>query len=102
MPDDIRGPSLISSEQADILSRWSTVEVGFERKAPPYLSYRSYFAYFFRTMEPPIAGPARFPGLISLISLISHISATGQHGERTAVAGWRHVNQRSLMGLQIF
>ena len=69
MPDDIRGPSLISSEQADILSRWSTVEVGFERKAPPYLSYRSYFAYFFRTMEPPIAGPARFPDLFRLFRL---------------------------------
>ena len=46
MPDDKRGPSLISSEQAGVLSRLSAVEVSFERKAPP-ISLIAHISHIF-------------------------------------------------------
>jgi hypothetical protein len=46
---------------------------------------------FFRTTESPIAGPARFPDLVSLVRLIRTFLQRDQHGKRSA--GWRHLNQ---------
>ena len=45
-------------------------------------------AHVFWTPESPVAGPARFP---ALVRTFLH---GNQHGQRTVVAGWHHLNQQ--------
>ena len=53
-------------------------------------------AHIFRTTESPIAGPARFPELVRLVRLVRTFLHWDQHGERTVVAGWRHLNRQQV------
>jgi hypothetical protein len=63
----------------------------------PLIALTALIAHIFRTTESPIACPARFPDLVRLVRTFLQ---RDQHGERTVVAGWHHLNQqRSLIAL---
>ena len=62
----------------------------------PLTTHTAFTAHIFRTTESPIAGPARFPELVRLVRLVRTFLHRDQHGERTVVAGWRHLNQQQV------
>ena len=60
----------------------------------PLIALTALFAHIFWTPESPIAGPARLPDLVRFVRFVRTFLQGNRHGQRTVVAGWRHLNQQ--------